>query len=465
MACDQEAVTLSSEEFDISSTLLYSGRPVGVVGKHDSLRISTDLLDPKSFTAHATVPVQSSVNSPSVAETTLVFRNSPTDASIPHPSTSETRFASTAKNNNLPSSSRNIQSGCMAVIDGQLRSKGFSRNARELLAASWRKGTQKDYSVKFRNFASWCCERKVDPYTASIVQIIDFLTDLFQKGRQYRTVAGYRSMLSSVLPPVNNIPVGQHPYIVCLIKGVFNSRPPQVKLVPEWDLDKVLKTLKRAPYEPIKSARLKYLGRKTAFLFAITSFRRCSDLCSLGLGDGFIQIHRKGITFSRPGLAKQDRPSHFGSCLFIPRYVKDKLLDPVRAFSHYLQRTEQFRNVNGGDETRVFLGIAKPHAPVSAQTISSWISQLIKEAYDGALCVKGHSTRAIGPSWAASKGASLKSIMQAADWSSENTFSRFYLRDVPVNIVNVLEKQTMDNHLYCEAHIPQSKSSQQAEEK
>lgn len=54
-------------------------------------------------------------------------------------------------------------------------------------------------------------------------------------------------MLSSLLPPIDNVPVGQHPYIIRLLKGVFNSRPPQVKLVPEWDLHKVLDILQKSP--------------------------------------------------------------------------------------------------------------------------------------------------------------------------------------------------------------------------
>lgn len=33
-------------------------------------------------------------------------------------------------------------------------------------------------------------------------------------------------MLSSVLYPIEKCPVGQHPYIIILLKGVFNSSQP-----------------------------------------------------------------------------------------------------------------------------------------------------------------------------------------------------------------------------------------------
>ena len=83
-------------------------------------------------------------------------------------------------------------------------------------------------------------ERKVDKYSASLIDCAEFLSE----GLKYRTIAGYRSMLSAVLPPVGNVPVGQHPYIIKLLRGVFNSRPPASRLLPEWDLPTFSKLFK-----------------------------------------------------------------------------------------------------------------------------------------------------------------------------------------------------------------------------
>lgn len=51
------------------------------------------------------------------------------------------------------------------------------------------------------------------------------------------------------------------------------------------------------------------------------------------------------------------------------------------------------------------------------------------------MSVKAHSTRAIGPSWALFNGASMYAILEAADWSRESTFTKFYLRDVDVSVL------------------------------
>lgn len=99
------------------------------------------------------------------------------------------------------------------------------------------------------------------------------------------------------------------------------------------------------------------------------------------------------------------------------------------------KRTEEFRQKeDGSDEPRLFLSLVKPHKPVSKQTIANWIVQTIKMAYDGNINVNAHSTRAIGPSWALFKGSTMKTIMEAADWSNESTFTKFYLRNVDMNI-------------------------------
>ena len=175
-------------------------------------------------------------NSPTLAAQTLVHKSSEVHNRLSKEPASQGGSITPAKNKHISSKSSSIQSDCMVFIDKQFKEKGFSKETRKLLRASWRSGTQKDYSVKFRKFNSWCSRREIDPYSASLTEAAEFLTYLFSEGLQYRTIAGYRSMLSSFLSPIGKIPVGQHPYITCLIKGVFNSRPPKVVILPECDL-------------------------------------------------------------------------------------------------------------------------------------------------------------------------------------------------------------------------------------
>ena len=398
------------------------------MAEHGCICFPSNCIDSESITAYEEVPLPVDSDSSPVAEETLVHGSaSDVGSNSDEASIDRGSFVST-QNKHCSSKSSSFQSDCMAAINRSFQSKGFSSKARKLMAASWRVGTQKDYSAKFSKFSSWCSEREIDPYSATIAQCADFLSYLFQSGLKYRTIAGYRSMLSAILPPVEGTVVGQHPDILRLLKGVFNTRPPEKRLVPEWDLGKVLGLLTSSQFEPIHKVSLKHLTLKSVFLAAISTFRRCGDLQALRIDEGFMNIVQEGIIFVREGLSKQDRPGHFGKQIFIPCFKKNIKLDPKRAMQAYIKRTSQFRN----GENKLFLSFNKPHKAVSSQTISSWIVSVIRQAYGNQtdLKVKAHSTRAIGPSWALFKGASLNSVLEAADWSSDMTFKKFYYRQM-----------------------------------
>lgn len=433
-----------SSELSMSNFLLMDSTPgctssgciVNSMGENVCVCFSPIVSDSKSTTVHETVSLQDHSHLPELATEKLVSRTIEPVSSSPSANSSHSRSITSTQDSNLPSQSSSVQTNCMAAIDRHLRTEGFSKRARKLLKCSWRAGTQRDYNAKYNRFCSWCSERKINPFSISIVQCADFLTYLYHEGLQYRTISGYRSMLSAILPPIADKPVGQHPYIIRMLRGIFNERPPQTKLLPEWDLPLVLSMLQKYPFEPIAKTSLKYVTFKTVFLTAITTFRRTGDLQALKIGEGAVSIQAKGVTFLRQGLSKQDRPSHISSKIFLPSFKDNKLLDPKRALYWYLKKTDQFRNDIKGRQNSLFLSYTKPHQKVTKQTLSRWIVKVIQMAYeDSSKKVKAHSTRSLGPSWALFNGASMQSVMEAADWSRETTFIRFYLRNVEPSVL------------------------------
>ncbi|XP_045206275.2 uncharacterized protein LOC123558463 [Mercenaria mercenaria] len=439
--CKIQEQTDNTVLFMVSTSPSFStGCPVNCMAEHVCICISPRSVNSEGSESHAAVPVQVDSHSPKLAEAALVPSSAKNVDSKTNQITSNSESVDTRQRESNASKSRDIAVDCMATIDRAFRTRGFSENTRKLLAASWRKGTQKDYNCKFRKLNSWCSEQEIDPYTASLTDCAHFLTFLFDKGLKYKTITGYRSMLSSLLAPVEKFPVGQHRFIIRLLRGIFNQRPPLRKLVPEWDLPLVLGCLKKPPFEPMKEASLKYVTWKTCFLIAITCFRRCSDIQALRLGEGNINVQKKGLTFLLAGLSKQDRPNHHSRKIFVPSFPSNKLLDPKRAMTYYLKKTECFRIQGSENELKLFLSVIKPHEPVLSQTISKWLVNVIKFAYKKSNKqldkVKGHSTHSIGPSWALFKGASLDQVLDAADWSSETTFIKHYMKNVNVNILD-----------------------------
>ena len=68
---------------------------------------------------------------------------------------------------------------------------------------------------------------KIDPISASLSNILSFLADCFDDGLQYRSINVLRSALSSTHPKIDGYAVGQHPYVLNLMKGILNNRPPK----------------------------------------------------------------------------------------------------------------------------------------------------------------------------------------------------------------------------------------------
>ena len=210
----------------------------------------------ESHSAHEEFQVPNDPDSTPMAEEAVVHQSFSNVHCISNEIASSARSLDSTQNGNMSSESTDFQTGCMATVNQSLQNKGFSVDTRKLMLASWRSSTRKDYAVKFNRFSSWCSEREIDPCAATVTNCADFLTSLFRKGLKFRTISGYRSMSSVLLPPMEGIQIGQHPDIVRLMKGVFNTRLPIKRLVPEWDL---LEMLTKSPFEPMNKISFEYL--------------------------------------------------------------------------------------------------------------------------------------------------------------------------------------------------------------
>ena len=121
---------------DSQSSGLGNRRPVSVMGKHGSLRLSSNMSNTKGITAHEEVSVPADSDSATVAQKKLVYKFSSDADSMSSKVTHNTQSVILTKNNNSTSESSSVQSCCMAAINRSFQSKGFSTHTRTLLAAS-----------------------------------------------------------------------------------------------------------------------------------------------------------------------------------------------------------------------------------------------------------------------------------------------------------------------------------------
>ena len=214
----------------------------------------------------------------------------------------------------------------LETLRKRFRTEGFSEESSNLLLESRRSGTKVAYAGPWKKWGSWCSKRKIDPLQATVGQIAAFLTTQFHRGLEYSTVNAYRSAISAFHPNIEGCPVGQHPRIKQLLKGVFNRKPPAPRYSMTWNVDDVLRYIKHMG--PNKTLDMKQLSLKLAMLMALTSVSRGSELAKLN--PQLMNDAGDHITFQIAGLTKTKRQNKPHLSFNFHSYSNDETLDVVQ---------------------------------------------------------------------------------------------------------------------------------------
>ena len=260
---------------------------------------------------------------------------------------------------------------------------------------------------------------------SELKNVLSYLTFLYSDGKAYSTVNVHRSMLSVTLDPIDGHPIGSHPLVIQLLKGVYNSNPPQPKYKELWDADVVLNHL-----STLNNSKLAVgpLGWKLATLLALSTLSRTAELASIGLKS--ISFSLNSVSFSLLIPTKTQKSGALKS-LVIKKFATDSL-DPVACMAAYVGLTATMRNAGNSDH--LFIGSVRPHGPVLATTISGWIKKQLGEAGIDTSKFTAHSTRGAAGSKAVAAGTPIQAVLSAGGWRAESTFSRFYRRDRPDSV-------------------------------
>ena len=297
----------------------------------------------------------------------------------------------------------------------KLRSSCSSLGAREQTSS---------YDSAWKKWSGWCLEQSLDPFSAPLNAVLDFLSWMFYEGFQYRTINVHRSAISSILPHINNEPVGQNHLVKTLMKGILRGNPPLPKHHEIWDVDIVLNYLCSLPKN--EDLDLKTLSKKLAVLLAIISPKRTSEIARLDRR--YMKFNTEGVLFTLPGLSKTQTDCTPRQVLY-SHFPDNEKLCVVRCLKEYLKRTQSFREENG-DSDPLLRTTIKPHKGLSPNTVANWIKDI--------LCLSGidtskftaHSTRGASTSKAAQKGIAIDTILDMADWSNVRTFKKFYQKPI-----------------------------------
>ena len=111
------------------------------------------------------------------------------------------------------------------------------------------------------------------------------------------------------------------------------------------------------------------------------------------------------------------------------RQFHEEKLCPVKHLLAYIEKTKDLPARSS--QNRLFLSFQKPHSPISRATFSRWIKTVLETAGIDCAVFSSHSTRAASVSAASGAGVTLKTILDAAGWSGDRTFLKFYKRSPP----------------------------------
>ena len=313
-------------------------------------------------------------------------------------------------------------------LDGfreDILAKGVSEDTAELLSSySWRQGTKNAYNSAWSQWSSWCVQRKIDPFRAPVASVADYLTDLYMKGRCYRTLNNHRSAISAFHQPIDGCKVGQHELVCKVLNACFNARPPQPKYVVTWDVDVVLSYI--CSLGPNDTLSDKQLTQKLSMLLALASAGRSSDIRALDLN--YMTVSEGAITFELGKLTKSRRNGEGPIKLTFHVFAENPMLCVVSTLLYYKERTFQWRA--GCNKSQLLLSFVKPHKEIVPCTIAGWLVQVMTNAGIDTSTFKAHSTRGASTSKARAKGLSCQEIMAMAKWKKASTFQRHYLRKV-----------------------------------
>ena len=146
-------------------------------------------------------------------------------------------------------------------------------------------------------------------------------------------------MISNTLKFKTGNRVGSNPVLSELIRSFELQRPVQRSLTPKWDLSWVLTCLQKAPYEPFHKASKLHVTIKTAFLLALATAKRCSEIHALAMDANHLRFNQSDGSVSlivQTGfLAKNQLPSISPDPIIIPSLAqtyKRELLCPIRPY-------------------------------------------------------------------------------------------------------------------------------------
>ena len=111
-----------------------------------------------------------------------------------------------------------------SIIREKYRKLGYSENKRNILLASWRPGTLKNYSKYIDLWKEFASMNSFNIFSNRVQNVLDFLSKFLSDGHSDSQINTASSALSSIVT-INKVPCEKHSDVKRFMKGIFEFRP------------------------------------------------------------------------------------------------------------------------------------------------------------------------------------------------------------------------------------------------
>jgi site-specific recombinase XerD len=305
--------------------------------------------------------------------------------------------------------------------------RGFSEGVTGIMVASCAASTQTQYKVYLVTWDAYLKTNNVDSTNLSLNDVLEYFLQLYNSGLGYSSINTARSALSLYVKPIEGYSIANHPIVIRFLKGIFKQRPSLPRYTEIWDVNILLKYIQDLPCNEDLSISL--LTYKLVSLLSLTTAQRVQTINSILLSN---VSYNNNIMYIRvTKMLKTSRSGVPQPVLCLPLYNNSKLC--VQAtFETYLKHTLGYRNHDD-----LLLSISKSYKPVSNQTVSRWLKEMLHLAGIDINKFKAHSYRSASTSEAYAEGVHIDEIFSQAGWSNNSIcFAKFYNRSIDTNVHN-----------------------------
>jgi site-specific recombinase XerD len=283
--------------------------------------------------------------------------------------------------------------------------------------------TKASYEKIFWDFVSFFDSRGFDFDSISTPVILSFLQRFV--GMSTSRIRTAVAAIKFFLKVYKRLDLCEDPLLDMFSKGAQNLAPLPRDKCEIWNPTTVLDWIKS------QSLPTSFLScaRETLVLLLLATGWRVDDVWKLS---NRVNVREDAATFFFVERRKCKIKGKFTLSQHVGRFLECERLCPIRALIRFQEKATKIRK----DEK--FLFISSTGSRASKDTLRHWVEFILSKA---GITDSAGSCRSATTSAACERKRSIDDIMNSAGWSSENTFRRFYHRQVmkahvPLNLLN-----------------------------